>query len=250
MSFEVPGEDVLTRRLDSVLSVIYLIFNEGYAATGRRDAAAATSCARRRSGSASSWPPLCPTEPEGLGLLALMLFHDSRRGTRTGAARRADPAVRPGPLPLGPGADRGRRPGAERALRPGRPGRYQVEAAIAALHAEAPSAAGRSTGHRSRRCTRNSSGSSLRPSSRSTGRWRSPRRADRRTDSPSSTGSRGSSATTSCTPCGGLPAPARIAVRGGGDAYRQALELARNPVEKGFLARRLDELARERRTRP
>jgi RNA polymerase sigma-70 factor (ECF subfamily) len=137
--YRVPDDHALPERLDGVLRVLYLVFNEGYgASTGdrlvRRELS--TEVIRLVRVLAS----LMPDEPEALGLLALMLLHDARRETRTGPT---------GALVLLEDQDRGRwdrtrieegQTLLDRAMRMRRVGPYQLQAAIAALHDEAASA--------------------------------------------------------------------------------------------------------------
>jgi RNA polymerase sigma-70 factor (ECF subfamily) len=138
--YEVPDREALEPRLDAVLSVLYLVFNEGYLATSHprlvRGDLVADALRLARSLSA-----LLPDEPEPRGLLALMLLHDSRRDARVSDE---------GELVLLEDQDRTRwrRPQIEEgsrlvedALQMLRPGPYQVQAAIAAVHAEAVAAA-------------------------------------------------------------------------------------------------------------
>jgi len=137
--YEVPGDDELAERLDSVLAVVYLVFNEGYAASFGAELVRAELCVEAiRLG--RLLVELLPAEREPKGLLALMLLHDARRATRTDDD---------GAIVLLEDQDRSRWDRAkitegsalvEQGLRGGRPGVYAVQAAIAALHAQAPSA--------------------------------------------------------------------------------------------------------------
>ena len=140
--YRVPPAEQLAERLSAVLAVIYLIFNEGYSASAGDSVVRRELCAEAiRLGGVLM--DLVPAEPEVAGLLALMLLHDARRSTRVD--RRGD-------LVLLPDQDRSAWDRAqiarglelvELALRRagGRPGQYALQAAIAALHAEAPVAA-------------------------------------------------------------------------------------------------------------
>jgi RNA polymerase sigma-70 factor, ECF subfamily len=134
--YEIPDRDSLGPRLDAVLSVLYLIFNEGYWATGGRELVRGDLVADALR-LARSLAALLPSEPEPLGLLALIILHDSRREARAGAE---------GELILLEDQDRSRWKRneiaegvrlVEAALRMKRPGPYQIQAAIAAVHAEA-----------------------------------------------------------------------------------------------------------------
>ena len=137
--YEVPSRVELPDRLDAVLHVVYLVFNEGYSASsGESLTRADLSGEAIRLG--RLLVELLP-EPEAMGLLALMLLHESRRAARTGPT---------GELILLDDQDRARWSReliaegtalVERALASRRIGPYTLQAAISAVHAEAPTAA-------------------------------------------------------------------------------------------------------------
>jgi len=137
--YEVPGPSGLQERLDNVLRVVYLVFNEGYSASS------GTSLTRADlSGEAIRLGRLLREllpEPEVIGLLALMLLHESRRAARTSPTgdlillEHQDRSLwNRGQITEGIGL-------VERALTSRRFGPYSIQAAIAAVHAEAPDAA-------------------------------------------------------------------------------------------------------------
>ena len=138
ISLEVPADRLLPERLSGVLAVLYLIFTRGYTAAHDRPEHGALTREAIRLGKLVA--TLMPDEPEALGLVALLLLHDSRSTARYSAS---------GDVVLLADQDRARWDHAEivegigllgRALRLGRPGPYQLQAGIAALHAQAGSA--------------------------------------------------------------------------------------------------------------
>ena len=136
--YRMPGAEDLTARLDEVLRVLYLLFNEGYLSAG------GTAAVRRDLAEDAEWltallARLLPAQPEVAGLLALIRLHRARERARLGAEGR---------LILLQHQDRSLWDHAliaeavvllEQASRMGRPGPYQVQAAIVACHAEARS---------------------------------------------------------------------------------------------------------------
>jgi RNA polymerase sigma-70 factor (ECF subfamily) len=136
--YQVPGRPELPERLDSVLRVVYLVFNEGYSASGGGTLTRADLLAEAvRLGRLIV--DLLP-EPEAIGLFALMLLHESRRESRTAPD---------GTIVLLADQDRSRWDRAlivegaalvERAIASRRFGPYTLQAAIVAVHAEAPTA--------------------------------------------------------------------------------------------------------------
>jgi RNA polymerase sigma-70 factor, ECF subfamily len=138
--YRIPLEADLPGRLAAVLAVVYLIFNEGYTASSGDRLARGDLCAEAiRLG--RLLVELMPDEPEAMGLLALMLLTESRRAARTGPhgalVLLADQErARWDRVLIAEGQDLVRR-----CLRRGQPGPYQIQAAINAVHSDAPTAA-------------------------------------------------------------------------------------------------------------
>jgi RNA polymerase sigma-70 factor (ECF subfamily) len=138
--YRVPPGHALPERTTAVLAVIYLLFNEGYAATAGADLVRQGLCAEAlRLGRTVA--QLMPDEPEALGLLALMLLQDSRRAARVDASGDLVPLEEQDRTAWDADAIAEGRAVLDAALRRRQPGPYQVQAAIAACHAIAPDAA-------------------------------------------------------------------------------------------------------------
>jgi RNA polymerase sigma-70 factor (ECF subfamily) len=136
VAFETPGPAERAERLAAVAAMVYLVFNEGYS-TGVAESGPRTSLCEEAIRLARLLLHLFPTEPEIMGLLALMLLQHSRAGARFDAD---------GGVILLEDQDRFRWDGrmiaeglalVDKAMRHRRPGAYQIQAAIAALHARA-----------------------------------------------------------------------------------------------------------------
>ncbi|GAA3748781.1 RNA polymerase sigma factor [Salinactinospora qingdaonensis] len=134
--YQVPPAHLLPERTTGVLAVLYLLFTEGYTASSGADLVRQSLCAEAIR-LTRVFVHLLPNETEAQGLLALMLLHDARRATRVDGA---------GELVTLEEQDRSQWDSAkiaegtrllDTALRQGRPGTYQLQAAIAACHAVA-----------------------------------------------------------------------------------------------------------------
>jgi RNA polymerase sigma-70 factor (ECF subfamily) len=142
--FRVPPPDLIPERLESVMAILYLIFNAGYTAVEgesliRQDLCAEAIHLAEVLTMLMAQEKSLDEDAEALGLLALMLLHDARAPARVGKdgglilLEAQDRTLWNRPqIALGMGV-------LERALALGRPGPYQIQAAISALHAEAPS---------------------------------------------------------------------------------------------------------------
>ena len=137
--YRVPPASALPQRVPGVLAVLYLVFNEGYSASGGDDVIRRDLCDRAVA-LTQVLAELLPDEPEAKGLLALMLFHRARQAARVDGS---------GDLVTLEDQDRSRwdqaqislaRRWVEDAFAARRPGQYQLQAAIAGCHAAAPTA--------------------------------------------------------------------------------------------------------------
>jgi RNA polymerase sigma-70 factor, ECF subfamily len=138
--YRVPPAHLLPERTAGVLGVLYLLFNEGYTATAGADLIRHGLCAEAIR-LARVLVRLMPDEPEAVALLALMLLHDARRTTRVDGQGDLVPLEDQDRTRWDSGAISEGTGLLEGALRRGRPGPYQVQAAIAACHATATDAA-------------------------------------------------------------------------------------------------------------
>jgi len=134
--YEVPPPSALPERLAAVQAVIYLVFNEGYTASAGDSLVRRELCAESIR-LARTLCELLPSEPENLGLLALMLLHDSRRDARVNSSGELVPLEEQDRSTWHAQQIEEGLSLVEKALRMGNAGAYQLQAAIAAVHAQA-----------------------------------------------------------------------------------------------------------------
>ena len=241
--YRVPSADDLPARVSGVLAVLFLVFNEGYLATGPDTDPVRPDLTAEAIRLTRLIHALVPEDGEVVGLLALMLLTESRRTARISAdgelVALADQDRGTWDVTLiaeGHGLVRGR-------LAAGvAPGRYQILAAINAVHTSARQVA-IPTGRRSSPSTTSSCGSTRRPSWPSTEPWRSPNSMAPRWPWPRSIASTTRSAvTTPTTPPGRTCSADWADVRKHELAYDTAIQQAGNSAEIAYLTRRRDEL--------
>ena len=136
IAYKIPEQEDWDERLSSVLNVLYLVFNEGYSASDGEDQIRADLC-EEAIRLASAINDLKPQEPEIMGLLALMLLHDSRRAARV-SVEAVFPSLEDQDRSLWNNEKIGQgRLLIREALKLGRVGPFQIQAAISAIHSEA-----------------------------------------------------------------------------------------------------------------
>ena len=134
--YEVPGREELPGRIEAVLAVVYLVFNEGYAATGGDALVREDLCVEALRLQRMVCEAL-PAQAEALGLLALMLLHDARRHTRADGRGQLVPLEQQDRSRWNPSQVEEGVEVLDRAIALRSTGPYQLQAAIAALHAQA-----------------------------------------------------------------------------------------------------------------
>jgi RNA polymerase sigma-70 factor, ECF subfamily len=137
--FRVPEAADLPARIDAVLAVVYLVFNEGYVASAGAELSRADLCVEAiRLGRVLA--ELMPDEPEVMGLLALMLLTESRRSARTNADGDLTPLTEQDRSAWDAGLIAEGQALVRRCLARNRPGPYQIQAAFQAVHSDASAA--------------------------------------------------------------------------------------------------------------
>ncbi|WP_040810213.1 RNA polymerase sigma factor [Nocardia concava] len=138
--YRIPSDADLPARLDTVLAVLYLIFTEGYTTTAGEELTRADLCAEAIR-LTRILADLMPDEPEVWGLLALLLLTESRRAARTSPEGNLIPLPEQDRTLWDPDLIAEGHTLVRRCLRHNHPGPYQIQAAIQAVHTDAPSAA-------------------------------------------------------------------------------------------------------------